>query len=59
MEYKWEFIPFHEGEFLLLMFYVDDIYILGNHTIGKIQWIRTKIKGRFQMRIMGLLNHFL
>jgi hypothetical protein len=39
--------------------YGDDIYIIGNHTIEKNQWIRVEIKGRFEMKSMGLLNHYL
>jgi hypothetical protein len=42
----------------LLLFYVDDVYFIGNH-IEKIQWIIIEIKRRFEMIDVKLLNHFL
>jgi hypothetical protein len=39
----------------LLLFYVDDVYLIGNH-IEKIQWIIIETKRRFEMIDVKLLN---
>jgi hypothetical protein len=39
----------------LLLFYVDDVYLVGNH-IEKIQWIIIETKRRFEMIDVKLLN---
>ncbi len=49
---------FHDGQKIaLLIIYVDDVYFTRNQ-FENFQWIKTKIKGKFEMINMGLLNHF-
>jgi hypothetical protein len=41
-----------------LIIYVDDVYFTRNQ-FENFQWIKTKIKGKFEIINMGLLNHFM
>lgn len=52
------FVKTREGKVAIVLVYVDDLIITGDH-VEEIQQIRGNLSVRFQMKELGELNHFL
>ena len=46
---------FSDGEFIILLLYVDDMLIVG-HDIGKIDKLKKELSKSFEMKDLGLAN---
>ncbi|KAL3686034.1 hypothetical protein R1sor_004056 [Riccia sorocarpa] len=47
-----------QGHIVLIVLYVDDLLITGNHT-EKINWLKGQLKLQFEMTDLGLMQHYL